>query len=357
MSVAGGTTSGLSVTATRPVAVVAVCDRDADPRRAALGNVEQLAVACNEVGVSLDACSYADLLGGSLPGAAFDSNALLVLFFPYAHWNGAIEGGSSVAPYGGRIYLEAFQRYLTEVDQALSTTSADVLNPPALLALVRDKMAVKQAWSTVGVSTPPWRPLRTPEDVAGALDEWGTVYIKTRCSSNTKGISVLTLSRWRSNFRLVDGRLLPPLSSEDDFLAREEWTFADVPVGDTTFLAALDGDDCFMEQGVTHGGRLETRVWCAEGRVVHLDVLCAPAGSATAGHGEGGVSLSESEAGAHSAVQVAAGVGLDAAIALGIRFGVIDVVVSEDGGAWAIDAQAFPPPSTKFDTWMEVLFG
>lgn len=341
--------------------VVAVCDHELADGRSSRGNVARLREACAAAGRPVTLRTYRELLERGLPDLA-GATALAVLFFPYAHWNTAIEHADSRATYGGLAYLRALQAFLADVDTALaSAPAADVLNPPGLLATVRDKVAVKRRWTEAAVPTPAWRPLGDDRrgEVDAALRDWGVTYVKSRCSSNTKGISVLEAGgRWRSNFRVEGGRLVPPSPAGDGFDDAEEWRFADVTPGDTAFLAALSGDDCFLEAGVTGPGRrVEARVWIVGTRARRVDVLIAPPGSATAGTSEGGgrAAAPATVPGAGAIDGAAATAGVAAAAALGIRFGVIDVLIDGDGRAWAVDAQAFPPPRTDREMWMEVL--
>ncbi|WP_169952719.1 RimK family alpha-L-glutamate ligase [Microbispora sp. H11081] len=248
-----------------------------------------------------------------------EPGVLVFLGFPYVHWDAAIEGRLP-AVYGTRAYAEALKDYLGRVGTALD--GASFVNPPAAVAVTRDKLAVKRVLREAGVPTPRAYTPGSREELRELIG--GGLYVKAVCGSMGKGITHLTPGRWRTGY-LFDGAALRSPRGE-------HWPPREVPVGTDALLDALCATDGFLFEEEIRGDEL--RVTVVDGEVLRVD----PPGA-----------LSEDVA---ARVREATSAG---ARALSLRYAVFDVLLDARLRPYLIDVQAFPALETPPDLWRLVV--
>ncbi|MFJ9772631.1 hypothetical protein ACIRVF_15530 [Kitasatospora sp. NPDC101157] len=279
-----------------------------------------------------------------------------ILFFPHQFWDARIEDKAPGA-YGTQAYAESLTAYLLSTGRRLQRTAPTglgYLNSPAAVARTRDKALARQVLAEAGIPVPPGVEDPTPHKLLSLLDAGRAVYVKAVCGSMGKGITHLSPTRWRTNYRYADGHLGSPGNA-----AGEQWLFEDVEVGDERFLAALCGTAGFVfehEVGASVSGhKAELRVTVANDRVVDVEERHAPAGSVTTRSVEQGRRVEDGPVSGSSAT--AGRTALHAARALGLRYAVFDMVTDEFDRAYVLDAQAFPATGTGEDFWRRILHG
>ncbi|MGF7236955.1 MAG: ATP-grasp domain-containing protein [Frankia sp.] len=303
--------------------------------------------------------SYRELLAPAPPGREADGRdpALVVLCFPYDHWDRHIEGVVP-GPYGNAAYSWALRVFLERVGHAVRRRvgpAAVFLNPPGAIARTRNKAEVKRALVAAGVPTPPAFEPRTAAELRSLLDDGHQLYLKAVCGSMGKGITVLTADRWRTTFEIEGGVLRAP-APDPARAGGEQWPVHDLDPGDDRAFDALARavarGDLLCEAAVEPpraGGWGELRVTVLRGEVV----ACTAVGR----EGPDRSPDPDGERGRATSVPPGPAVtatGRAATRALGLGYAVFDVLLGPHGPQ-IVDVQAFPALDSEPRTLRRIL--
>ncbi|WP_406451887.1 hypothetical protein OG782_17200 [Streptomyces sp. NBC_00876] len=310
-------------------------------------------------GVDLQVRSYRQVAGGLPP---MPGNTVVILCFPHTFWDSEVEGRLP-GPYGTRAYARALHTYLLRTGRKLAATaggSVRYLNPPGAVALTRDKAAAQGRLLRYGVPVPEILERPDPAELLAELERGNSLYVKAVCGSMGKGLTHLAPDRWRTNYH-YDGRsLLAPGGpvGRADWERREQWLFREVPVGERRFLELLCGTPGFLFErqiGAPRDGahRTELRITVAGGTAVAADERTAPRDALTTRRAEGG--SGRPAAPGDPVVRAASRAAVRAAAALGLGYGVFDVVSGADGEPYVVDTTAFPATGTPAGLWKDLL--
>lgn len=213
--------------------------------------------------------SYKQLFKKNLPKVKTDY-IIILLFFPYIHWNKNIEVYTNGEIYGDNSFGNKFNKFFNMIDKYLRDTYKNkkliYVNPPHSIKKDRDKKIAKRIFIKNNIPTPHLHNPKSSTGVLRILNKGNDIFIKPRYGAMGKGVSYLENEKWRTNFICKDGKIKSPLY---DY----RWEFNEV-TGNRKFLDHLLKSGFIFEDAIKSpiigGKKIDLRFYVVYGKVPYI---------------------------------------------------------------------------------------
>ncbi|MCK5013590.1 MAG: hypothetical protein KAS66_07205 [Candidatus Omnitrophica bacterium] len=234
---------------------------------------------------------YKDVLANNLPKIK-NSHLIIVLFFPFQHWNKNIEVyNKDSRVYGDKTFGRDFERFFQTAESIIVRKYHDkkieYVNPPKASVLDRDKEACKSFFRKHSLPTPKSYNVKSLKDIQRLLGRGISLYIKPRFGSMGKGISYLSNGLLTTNFLFQKGKVI---SHPYDY----NWRFHEITkqADKNKFLKTMILKGFIFEEAIdppiNKGRRSDFRVYCVYGKIPYYYVRSTPAVSLITNWSQGG---------------------------------------------------------------------
>src|SRR3989338_10314969 len=187
-------------------------------------NIKRVYDAAQHAGFHVQRMDYGELETAT----PFQGEALHVMFFfPFTFLNANCEVPQDTKLYGtSRRSYDLFQEFFLEREEALlrkfgHTQRINYVIEPAFAALDRDKVATVNQLRSFNVPTSEVIASRDICEILEYITPERGVFIKCRYGAEGKGISILHHERWRTNYKVEEGKL-------DNYGIYGTWQFTDI---------------------------------------------------------------------------------------------------------------------------------
>ncbi len=300
--------------------------------------------------------NYKDVFSNKLPKFK-NSHLLIVLFFPFQHWNKNIEVYSKDSRvYGDNKFGRDFEKFFLKVEKVIAKKYSDkkikYVNPPQASVLDRDKEACKNFFKKHTLPTPKSYDVKSLKDVRRLLDRGISLYIKPRFGSMGKGISYLSNGLLTTNFLYQKGKVI---SHPYDY----NWRFHEITkqVDKNKFLKTMILKGFIFEEAIDppihKGRRSDFRVYCLYGNIAYYYVRTTPAVSLVTNWSQGGKIEQRRKFAQYipeTKLKKVKSLAQKVAKDLALNYAGVDVIFSKDyKKIYVLEAHSFPGYEKGFD--------
>jgi len=300
--------------------------------------------------------NYRDVFANKLPKIK-NSHLIVVLFFPFQHWNKNIEVyNKDSRVYGDKNFGRDFERFFQKLDKVIMKKYHDkrieYVNPPKASVLDRDKEACKNFFKKHALPTPRSYDVKSLKDIQRLLDRGISLYIKPRFGSMGKGISYLGNGLLTTNFLFQKGKVI---SHPYDY----NWRFHEITkkVDRNKFLKTMIQKGFIFEEAIDppihKGRRSDFRVYCVYGKIPYFYVRTTPAVSLVTNWSQGGRIEQKRKFSQYipkAKIKKVKSLAQKVARDLELNYAGVDVIFSKDyKKIYALEAHSFPGYEKGFD--------
>lgn len=299
--------------------------------------------------------TYEDITSLRLPDIEA-RQAYVLLFFPYNHWNDAIEVyGRDKRIYGDKNFGRDYEFYLEKINRIIKTKyrkkSLVFINPVKSCIIDRDKLRTFKLLKRAGIATPEIFNVESVESFDRLLKERGSLYIKPRFGAMGKGITYADSSGVYTNFIFKHGKIR---SRPYDY----NWRPVRISGRDRgLFIRKLINRgfvfQACVESPVYRGRKFDIRVYTVYKKTPYLYAKSAPLGSFTTNWSQGGrIEKGDFLRKALSAEEIKSikSMSIKAAKEVGLLFAGVDIIIDRHTrDVNVLEIQSFPGYEKGFD--------
>ncbi|MBW2975313.1 hypothetical protein KY366_06350 [Candidatus Woesearchaeota archaeon] len=286
---------------------------------------------------------YSSIIKNRLPDIR-SKGLFIILFFPLEYWNTRIEQDFTRGRiYGDRKCALMFYSYMDKVRDIIldryKGKDITFLNSFKAVKVDRDKALTKKVIEK-HVNVPKSFSTRKLQDIIRLLDKGKKLYIKVNFGAMGKGITRLDKNRWLTNFIYRNGSII---SRKGDY----GWRFKDV-TGRKDFLEKLLKKDIIIEEAVSpyiiDSKKFDIRYYILYGRVRHGIIRSTLVKNVVTNITQGGHKEDKNflRKIPKKYLKKAEKSAVKAAKALSLNLAGVDVIISDKGIPYVIEAQSFP---------------
>ena len=300
--------------------------------------------------------NYKDVFANNLPKIK-SSHLIIILFFPFQHWNKNIEVyNKDSRVYGDKSFGRDFGRFFQKLEKVITKKYCDkkieYVNPPKVSVLDRDKEECKNFFKKHALPTPKSYNVKSLKDIQRLIDRGISLYIKPRFGSMGKGISYLSNGLLTTNFLFQKGKVI---SHPYDY----NWRFHEITkqTDRNKFLKAMILKGFIFEEAIDppihKGRRSDFRVYCVYGEVPYYYARSTSAVSLVTNWSQGGRIEQKKKFSQYipnAKLKKVKSLALKVARNLKMNYAGVDVIFSKDyKKIYALEAHSFPAYEKGFD--------
>jgi glutathione synthase/RimK-type ligase-like ATP-grasp enzyme len=299
--------------------------------------------------------TYDDIASLRLPDIE-SRQVYVLLFFPYNHWNDAIEVyGKDARIYGDKNFGRDYKLYLEGVNKIIKTKyknkSLVFINPVKSCIIDRDKLRTFKLLKRAGIATPKIFNVESVKGFDRLLKERGSLYIKPRFGAMGKGITYADSSGVYTNFIFKHGKIK---SRQYDY----NWRPVKVSGKNRdVFVRKLISRGFVFQSAVDplvyKGRKFDIRVYVVYKKTPYFYAKSAPLGSFTTNWSQGGrIEKGHFLKSALSAKEIKniKSMSLKAAKEVGLSFAGVDIIIDRHTrDINVLEIQSFPGYEKGFD--------
>jgi len=299
---------------------------------------------------------YRDALTNNLPEIK-SSRLMIILFFPFQHWNKNIEVyDKDSRVYGDKSFGRDFERFFQSLEKVIikkyHDKKVEYVNPPKASVLDRDKEECKNFFRKHDLPAPKSYDVKSLRDIQRLIDRGISLYIKPRFGSMGKGISYLSNGLLTTNFLFRKGRVI---SHPYDY----NWRFHEITkqADRNQFLKAMIQKGFIFEEAIDppihKGKRSDFRVYCVYGKIPYYYIRTTPAVSLVTNWSQGGRIEQKRKFSQYipkTKLKKVQSLAKKVAKDLELNYAGVDVILSKDyKEVYALEAHSFPGYEKGFD--------
>lgn len=289
--------------------------------------------------------SYSNVFDYDLP----DLKEVCVFpFFPEQYWNEDVEGHFYEGIYGNYNFYVKLLRFFEKLNNILNEIyfkkKLTYINNPFAISLCRDKLQLKQTLIRNHIPVPEPIYTRNYKQILSLLEEGEKLFIKTRCGSMGKGITMLEKNGWHSNFDFNGNRIVSRHADHG-------WTFQEF-TDNFVFLQELLKQDVIIEKAVDckiiDDKIFDLRTVIYKGEIRHIYPRFNSVENIITNISQGGKRATIEETKVDNIEDIEQ-IALKVVKTLGLDFAGVDIMIDKNDRPYVLEANSFPGFEMNFE--------